>query len=371
MTAHRRVPRILVVDDDVTTVRSVEAILRRAGFQTSSACDVATGLTSVRVNRPDLILLDVSLPDGSGFDLCRELHREPGAAEVPVLFISALEDVAAKVRGFEVGGVDYITKPVAAVEVLARVRLHLRLKRAYETLAELQAERMERLATAQKNIMPLPTEWPEARFEVALKQVLRAGGDFYDVISSGDTTVDYLVADASGHDLAATFWTAALKALVTEHANPVNSPTDVIRALNSALCRILPAGAFFTLLYARLNRQSGRLWLVNAGHPPAILIPAQGTEAVILHQEGDVVGAFPDAIFGVTERAVRTGDRLFLYSDGLVETGGSREHGIRQLADYCLAARSSPLAASVQAIQNEVTPGVTPQDDMLLLGVDV
>jgi sigma-B regulation protein RsbU (phosphoserine phosphatase) len=126
--------------------------------------------------------LDVNLPDGSGFDVCAALKLDASALAIPILFISASEDTSTKVKGFEMGGVDYITKPIVGAEVIARVRTHLRLKQAYERLAELHAERVERLASAQQKLMPRPEDFRDARFQVSIHQVLTAGGDFYDVI---------------------------------------------------------------------------------------------------------------------------------------------------------------------------------------------
>jgi phosphoserine phosphatase RsbU/P len=97
--------------------------------------------------------------------------------------------------------VDYITKPFAGAEILARVRTHLRLRAAHEALAELEADRVQRLVSSQQSLMPLPEDVPEARFEICIRQALKAGGDFYDVIPSGNRIVDHVVTDASGHDL--------------------------------------------------------------------------------------------------------------------------------------------------------------------------
>ena len=154
MNPPRRSPLILIVDDDTVTNQMIQTILAWAGFDTACAFDVAGPLAGIREHHPDLILLDVSLPDGSGFDVCRQIQGEPGASQAPVLFISSNEDVSTKVQGFEAGGVDYITKPLAGAEIIARVRTHLRLKQAYEMLAELQAERIQWLATAQEALMP-------------------------------------------------------------------------------------------------------------------------------------------------------------------------------------------------------------------------
>jgi sigma-B regulation protein RsbU (phosphoserine phosphatase) len=363
-------PLVFIVDDDPSVVLAIDRFLRKAGFRTSSVGDVAGALKGIRAERPDLILLDVNLPDGSGFDVCAALQQDASAVAIPILFISASEDTSTKVKGFEMGGVDYITKPIVGAEVIARVRTHLRLKQAYERLAELHAERVERLASAQQKLMPRPEDFRDARFQVSIRQVLTAGGDFYDVIPTGQGVVDYLVADASGHDLAASLWTASLKALAAEYASPLNLPLEIVRAINSSLCRLLPSGAFFTLIYARLNHETGRLSLVNAGHPPAIVVRDGGVEPVVLMQEGDVVGAFADAVFGTTELTLQTGDRIFLYTDGLIEVGGSWAEGLGRLTDACFSRRATPLQDLVPVLVDDVMTGVRAADDTLLLGVE-
>jgi sigma-B regulation protein RsbU (phosphoserine phosphatase) len=363
-------PLVFVVDDDSSIVRTIELLLKRAGFRTASAGDVAGALSGIRALRPDLILLDVNLPDGTGFEVSQTLNGEATAFTTPILFISATDDIATKVQGFEIGGVDYITKPIVGAEVIARVRTHLRLKRAYERLAELQVERVKLLATAQQSLMPRPEDFPEASFQVSIRQVLAAGGDFYDVFPSGQGIVDYLIADASGHDLAASLWTASLKALANEYAGPLNLALEIVRALNNSLCRILPAGAFFTLIFARLNHRTGQLSLVTAGHPPAIVIPKNGAKPLILRQDGDVVGAFPDAVFGVTEMILQPGDRIFFYTDGLIEANGSYEEGLERLADACFARRGLPLGEVVPGVVDELMAGLSPADDTLFMGVE-
>jgi sigma-B regulation protein RsbU (phosphoserine phosphatase) len=217
--------------------------------------------------------------------------------------------------------------------------------------------------------MPKPADLPQARFEVELKQQLAAGGDFYDVIPFGEGVVDYLVADASGHSLGASYWTAALKALLGAYASPVIDPIDILCAVNTGLRRVLPNGAFFTLIYARLDRDNHRLSLANAGHPPAIMTLGQTRETAIIRQEGDVIGAFSDAEFGVAELTVHPGDRFFLYSDGVVESNGQTLTGVNRLATACRSRMGMPLAEVLPAAIVEVATVTT--DDVVLLGVDV
>ncbi len=369
--AQDRRPLVLVADNDRVTSHIIQGALAQIGFRTCIADDGESALREIREQHPDLILLDVALPDASGIEICRNLQNEPGMGQVPVIFISGHEELAIKVAGFDAGGVDYITKPLAVREVIARVRTHIRLKRAYESLVELQAQRIQKLAAAQEAFMPRPEDIPEARFNVSFTQVLKAGGDFYDVIPLSSEVVDYVVADASGHDLGASFWTAALKTLLCEYSNAVNSPREVLHLVNSALLRILPQGVFFTIIYARLNRAASRVQLVNAGHPPAIVVRRDSVLPDIVWSEGDVVGAFPDAVFDCRELALAAGDRLFLYSDGLIETTDTREGGVGGLLDVLGYWKTCSLEDAVRGTVNDYRASGSCEDDVLLMGIDV
>ena len=363
-------PLVVVDDDDVVTTQIIEGALKQIGFRVLTAHDAQSALAKIREYPPDLILLDVSLPDGSGIEICRQLQGEPGLGQIPVIFISGHDELAIKVAGFDAGGVDYITKPLVVREVMARVRTHIRLKRGYESLAELQAQHIQKLAAAQEAFMPHPEDIPEARFQVSFMQVLKAGGDFYDVIPVAENVIDYVVADASGHDLGASFWTAALKTLLSEYCNAVNSPREVLHLVNSALLRILPSGVFFTIIYARLNRATGQLCLVNAAHPPAILLPADGSDGVVVWEEGDVAGAFADAVFDCRELSVAPGDRLFLYSDGLIEPPAN-PGGVGALQQMLACGRESSLQEAVRRAVGKCCGCGGWEDDGLLLGGDV
>jgi sigma-B regulation protein RsbU (phosphoserine phosphatase) len=289
---------------------------------------------------------------------------------VPVIFISSHDDTSTKLKGFEVGGVDYVTKPIVKAELLARVTTHLRLKQAYDMLVDLQAERIKRLSTVQESLMPRPADLPNASFAVVLDQMNQAGGDFYDVIPVGDEIVDYLVADVSGHDLGSSFWTSAIKTLLAEYATPANTPLDIVHAMNRVLSRILPDGVFFTLTYVRLNRRGRRMGVLVAGHPPPLMV-SQAEAAHYLTAESDVVGVFSDATFQFRECQVTRGDRLYLYSDGLVELEPGRDGEEARLTTLGEKARELPLDTAVTTIRQEMVGGRVPSDDILLLGIEV
>lgn len=364
-------PTILIVDDDAVTVMVLEAMLGQEGYRTVSAADGAGGRAATARHRPDLVLLDVHMPDENGIDVCRALKADPHLAHIPILFVSAEDDVRSKVAGLDAGAVDYVTKPFHRAEVLARVRTHLRLSRASRAMVELQAMRVAQLATAQQAILRRPGDWPEARFAVEYRPLRDAGGDFYDVLEPGEGVIDYLVSDVSGHDLASALPTAALKALLHQNCTITESPAQVLQTVNSVLRTVLPDGHFVTLVCARVNRALHRATLVSAGHPPVVHAPREGRASVI-EQVGDVIGAFDTVVFEQRDIRLAQGDRLFLFSDGLVEPalGASQGQQVARLAALCEGQRLHSLSAAVPAIVDAMFAGNEQHDDVVLMGVE-
>lgn len=138
-------PDILIVDDVPDNIRLLSNILEQHGYQTRKATRGTTALTAVRAKLPSLILLDVMMPDLSGYEVCRQLKLDAATAQVPVIFLSAADDVARKVQAFQAGGADYITKPFHIDEVLARVQHQLTIIAANQTIQHLNAQLEERV----------------------------------------------------------------------------------------------------------------------------------------------------------------------------------------------------------------------------------
>ncbi len=135
---------ILVVDDTLANLRLLTELLQRHGYRVRPVTEGAHALASAQTSPPDLILLDILMPGMDGYEVCRLLKEDERTAAVPVLFISALQDTEDKIKGFESGAVDYITKPFRHQEVLARVGAHLGLSRLQRSL-ERQIEERDRL----------------------------------------------------------------------------------------------------------------------------------------------------------------------------------------------------------------------------------
>jgi len=118
---------ILIVDDTPANLRLLSTILTKNGYQVKALKGGQMAIDALKASRPDLILLDIMMPDIDGYEVCQKLKANPQTCEIPVIFLSALNETVDKVRAFEVGGVDYIGKPFNLQEVLIRVKKQLAL----------------------------------------------------------------------------------------------------------------------------------------------------------------------------------------------------------------------------------------------------
>jgi putative two-component system response regulator len=128
---------ILAVDDTPASLRLLTDILSGEGYSVRSAINGELALKAAKAQSPHLILLDVNMPGMDGFEVCRHLKQEPTLVNVPVIFVSALSEMQDKLKGFDLGGVDYVTKPFQREELLARVRTHLALHSLQNHLEEM------------------------------------------------------------------------------------------------------------------------------------------------------------------------------------------------------------------------------------------
>ncbi len=127
---------ILIIDDTPDNLRLLSTVLQSRGYRVRKAINGQLALKGVQITPPDLILLDVNMPIMNGYEVCELLKANPQTSEIPVIFLSALDDVSDKVKAFAVGGVDYITKPFQSEEVLARVKNQLVLRSLSKQLSQ-------------------------------------------------------------------------------------------------------------------------------------------------------------------------------------------------------------------------------------------
>jgi phosphoserine phosphatase RsbU/P len=371
MSAPVSAPTILIVDDTEVNVLLLQSVLDAEGFRTLTAPDGATARELSRAQIPDLILLDVVMPGESGFETCAKLKSDPKTADIPIIFLSAQDDVKSKVRGLKVGGVDYVTKPVHGEEVLARVRVHLRIGENNRAITRQHQAQMEELRDAQQAILVRPESCPEASFAIYYEPLQGAGGDFYDVVAVDTDVFGYFVADVSGHGVSAAFLTSAIKALLRQYTGPLFSAEDTMRGIDKVMRQMLGEEQYLTACYANLNRRTGRLAVVSAGHPPVIIVQPSG-KAQTVELDSDPLGIFSSLVIQRKEVQVSPGDRFYLYTDGFIEAshGGGRGEGLERLVAACVLRRADPLPDAIAGIAASLQFGAA-SDDLLLLAVEV
>ena len=230
---------VLAVDDNLLNLKLIEKSLSKEGYKVLSADNGPDARHTALEEKPDLILLDIEMPGENGFDVIEKLKDDPATNTIPVLFLTGVSEVEAKLKGFDLGAVDYITKPFHPREVLARVRIHLKLSIATNSLISDQADKLRQLTEAQESMLPTPEENPQACFSVFYKALEEAGGDFYDILNITDKITGYFVADFSGHDIRTSYLTASVKALLAQNCTPVYSPAESMKMINDVLADTL------------------------------------------------------------------------------------------------------------------------------------
>lgn len=359
---------VLIADDYPLNRKILRKVLDKNGYRVLEADSGGEALRLAREEIPDLILLDIMMPGMDGFAVCGELQSESATSAIPVIFISAMDDTDSIVRGLDLGGVDYIRKPFAGAEVLARVRVHLNLKYVRERLVREQMDILEELKQTQESFLIRPEEIPGAGFKYIFEPVLEAGGDFLDVIQLDPHTHAYVIADVSGHSLGTAYLTSALKVVFRENLASNQPVRQVLYMINAVLRRLFVPGQFLTAGITLIDREKGNLKHFNAGHTPPVLV-RNSTEAEHLHGPGDVLGAFENIEFSCLEREISPGDRVYFYTDGLTHGGrGSAD----ELLKSCTAAADQSLGQSLESIRNRMCPEPCRfDDDMILMGTEV
>ncbi len=163
MTQNVNSATIMVVDDLPANLTLLAGMLKDCGYRVRPFTLGEMALTAAQTDPPDLIMLDITMPEMDGYEVCRQLKARPQLCDIPVIFISALSEATDKVKAFDVGGVDYVTKPFQFAEVEARVSTHLRLRRYQLHLEQMVAEQVQEISAAQMNTILALSKLAESR----------------------------------------------------------------------------------------------------------------------------------------------------------------------------------------------------------------
>ncbi len=267
MTVERA--RVLVVDDSVSKRYVLGSWLRRVGYEVFEAASGEGALREMHDHPPDLVVLDVHLPDLSGVEVCRRIKRERASAGVPVLHVSAIAvDAADRSIGLDEGADAYLVDPIEPREFLSTVGALLRQSRRY-------AEEHRIALTLQRSL--LPATLPDlaglrvaARYHASAAQA-EVRGDFFDAFDTPDGDAFIVIGDVQGHSLGAAIIMAELRYALRAYAFDGHRPAAVLDRLNRLMLLSHPE-ATATVCILAFPPDRSRVSIVNAGHLPPLLI---------------------------------------------------------------------------------------------------
>jgi phosphoserine phosphatase RsbU/P len=367
--------RILIVDDAKTNIDILVEALRDE-YKLSVALDGAAALRSIEKNALDLVLLDIVMPGLDGYEVCRQLRAQESTRELPIMFLSALEDVKDKTRGFEVGGNDYLTKPFEVLEVKARVRSLLKAKAYADAIRDAMARDLRIAREIQMGILPADlaaaTRGTGLDVHAIIEPAREVGGDLYEVLRASDDRIVVALGDVSGKGIPAALFMAVAVTVLRTLARQIAEPDEILQRLNDELAQQNPRGMFVTMQCLVFDLSKGRVSSAGAGHhqlaivsprrPPRLACPSSGRPAGLM-------------AFNPIERetlSLEPDDTFVLFSDGVSEAMNTVEdfYGEERLLTVLPAGGGASAAEIATRVMEDVrafAAGAKQSDDITVL----
>ena len=330
---------ILIVDDIPANLNVLCQALEPEGYNVIASPSGEVALKIAAPTPPDLILLDIMMPGIDGFETCRRLKADATTAEIPVIFITAKDEMESIVEGFQVGGVDYITKPFRHEEVAARVKTHLTIKQLRDGLKEankkIEAQReaaeqeLQDARQVQMSLMPEVAPLLEG-VEIAGRclSANTVSGDFFDYFTGkSDNQITLVVADVTGKAMK-----GAMNAVMTDGILRTAAieqgqftPASLMITLNEVLKARLEQYMNVTMVIGMIDSETNTLTLANAAHHAYPFLLRHG-EIQTLKTGGLPLGMKAGIKYDEEQFQLQSGDVLILMTDGIIETQNSDEH---------------------------------------------
>jgi len=381
--------KIFVVDDSVDNRRLLKKALEKDNYEIIEAENGLDALNLAIKILPDLILLDIVMPEMDGFQTCQALKANPQTKHIPVIFLSAKSETQDKIRGLEMGGADYITKPFDRGEVLARVRTQLKILHLMKELLLKQKnldEDLQAAAAIQQTLLPQKKKEVEG-INIAWKFVPcdRIGGDIFNVVQLDENHLAFYIVDVSGHGVPGAMVTVSVSQVLQPHSGylkrklehfpfyEIVSPVAVLRKLDEEY-PLERFNKYFTIFYLVLDIRQGRIIYSNAAHPPPVLLRQNG-ELELLEQGGTIIGMDGIIPFEEEEKYLLPGDKIIFYTDGVTEYLNPERNfwGTERFYDALTKVKQEPVGSILDYIYHALQDfgqHARVEDDISLLGLE-
>jgi sigma-B regulation protein RsbU (phosphoserine phosphatase) len=385
--------KVLIVDDTPQNIHVLMETLKDS-YKIVAATSGAKALQlATREPLPDLILLDVMMPEMSGYEVCEQLKKDPLTEKIPVIFVTALHEAGDEERGLELGALDFITKPFHPALVKARVRNQLELKRHRDHLEEEVQRRTQELLASNLARQKLENELDVARGlqrsmlanerfalpggDGALAALLRparaVGGDLYDYSLLDGNKLLLVLGDVSDKGVAAALFMVRALTLLRSFAPKVPDPGNLLSLVNVALCRDNDTFMFVTLACCIIDLETMQWSFASGGHEPPLVL-GQGDPYFLELEAGPALGLLDDAVFPVHRGQLAPGSTLLLYTDGVTEAEDSSQdcYGTERLLRAAEKLKSASPGDLVEGISADVVEFVgcyEQSDDLTMLAL--
>ncbi|WP_085909827.1 PP2C family protein-serine/threonine phosphatase [Kiloniella majae] len=323
--------QILVVDDVKLLRDLITSILRQAGFTNiEHAENGQEAMLKVTANPPDIIILDLMMPIMDGMEVCRLVREIEDTAAIPIIVQTAMHDNEERLKAFAAGASDLVTKPVNALELVIRTKLHLKNLILTENREKYRARVADELATAkdvQQNILPSPQNLREIRAQTGLnissvcQPSSELGGDFWGANVLENGSIGFYVTDFSGHGVVSALNTIRLHTLLFNVGEAWQKPDQLLSDINQNLCNMLPTGQYATMIIGLISPEDNTLSYAGAAAPPPIYgVWEKPEEFTYLDTTGLPLGVSKVATYDLQTVPFTENHFLFSFSDALIET---------------------------------------------------
>ncbi len=375
--------RLLVVDDNEDNRYTLIMRLQLEGYENITAADDGeSALELLRTQGFDLVLLDVMMPKVDGYQVLQRLKAAGQLHDIPVIMISALNEIDSVVRCIELGAVDYLAKPFDPVLLKARVGASLEKKRLRDEIAAHLARMENDLESARElQLSMLPTDFEKLtaaqRLEIfaMMEPAREVGGDLYDFFKLDDGSLCFFIGDVSGKGAAAALFMARTKNVIRLIARllrgahgAVPTPAEIVAAVNQELCQDNTAMMFVTLFFGILDPATGEIGFVNAGHNPPYHLAANKVVPVA-GCGGRALGVRSNSAYETGNLRLVAGDAIFLYTDGVTEAFNKNnemfsEERLETVLRDVASGRPEAIITAVSAAVRAFADGAEQSDDI-------
>lgn len=320
---------ILIVEDNRTNAEMVLRQLSQAGFmRLHHAGNGAEGVEMTRSLLPDLVILDMLMPQMDGFEFCAWARNQPQLSTMPIIVQTSLEDHAHKLHAFRMGASDFVTKPVHAEELLARINVHLTNRNLHEQSLRYRRKMQQDLDSAQRmqlRLMPSPQQksMVEIMYNIQLAEHYEAssmlGGDCWGMHPLSEHRLAAFMFDFSGHGMTSAMNVLRMHTLMHGVQHLGDNPGSYLSTLSRHVHPLLEPHEFATMFYGVIDVRADIIEYASAATPPLLLLRPDGT-VEWLSNRGFPLGTMPENSYIARKAGFPAGAALILFSDCLIET---------------------------------------------------